>query len=151
MSTIEHSTMADRIAEYGIHAIFTHVCTDSRSGDSVYQAHFVIFNQDPGLVSDGNGGFILRDYRMGRGCTEGPDLAEVLGHVASICADVDNSESDTDGIFDEAFATWCNDLDRDPDSRAAEKDYRAAIDIRDRFIDWLGDDRYRDVVWDTDR
>lgn len=71
-----------------------------------------------------------------------PDLATVLDCLASDCATYDNARS---------FEEWASELGFDPDSRKAEKIYRACGDTYRALETLLGRDALQSLMFDTER
>lgn len=70
-----------------------------------------------------------------------PTAADVLDCLASDSSSVDQSD----------FETWCGDLGYDPDSRKAEKTYKACQHAAKRLKAFLGDDLYQALLYNTAR
>lgn len=71
-----------------------------------------------------------------------PTIAEVLDCLASDASTVDNAQG---------FEDWASDLGYDPDSRKAERTFKAVQRQSDRLRDFLGDSLYRTLLWETER
>lgn len=72
-----------------------------------------------------------------------PTLEEVVECVASDCASLGASPVGRISDFEE----WALDLGYDPDSRQAEKVYRAVVKQAEQFYRLLGPDHYEAIVW----
>jgi len=66
-----------------------------------------------------------------------PQTAEVLDCMASDSLGVDNTRG---------FEDWASEYGYDPDSRKAEKTYKTCIKQRDKFVHFLGQDLYSQLI-----
>jgi hypothetical protein len=88
------------------------------------------------------------NHRVGRititlGSDDGPpELSDVLEVLAADAAVVDEAQS---------FEDWAIQLGFDPDSRYAERLYRAAQRQACRLRELLGDEYYSRLLWETKR
>jgi hypothetical protein len=71
-----------------------------------------------------------------------PELASVLDCLASDAAGVENAQG---------FEDWCSDYGYDTDSRKPEKVYKACEREVDRLKRFLGEELYKDLLWNTER
>jgi hypothetical protein len=71
-----------------------------------------------------------------------PDLSEVLDAVAAEAAVVDEAGS---------YEQWAERMGFNPDSRSGERVYRAARRRARMLRGLLGEERYRQLLWDTER
>jgi hypothetical protein len=83
------------------------------------------------------------NYRMGTGHHgAAPRLIDVLDSIASDAAGVEDARD---------FETWASDYGYDPDSRKAERIYRACQRETTRLKKFLGDEAYNTLLWETER
>ena len=80
-------------------------------------------------------------FSMGYGLDREPTAADILDCLASDSASVENCVG---------FEDWAGDLGYDPDSRTAEKTFKACRKAAERLEKFLGRD-YRDLLYNTER
>lgn len=71
-----------------------------------------------------------------------PEVPSVLDCLASDAATIENSPS---------FEEWASDLGYDTDSRKAEQTFKACKHQAKRLRNFLGDDLYQQLLWNTER
>jgi hypothetical protein len=71
-----------------------------------------------------------------------PDLPDVLDMVAAEAAVADEADS---------YEQWAERMGFNPDSRSGERIYRAARRQAKLLRELLGEERYRQLLWDTER
>lgn len=71
-----------------------------------------------------------------------PLPADILDCLASDSASIENVDS---------FEEWADELGFDPDSRMAEKTYQICVKQAQRLKEFLGDQLYDQLLWDTER
>ena len=71
-----------------------------------------------------------------------PQADDVLDCLASDASGFENSRS---------FEDWAGDYGYDPDSRKAEKIYKTVERQSAKLKNFLGDDLYKTLLWDTER
>ena len=71
-----------------------------------------------------------------------PELSNVLDCLASDAAEIDNNPS---------FDDWASEYGYDADSRKAEKTFKACEHEAKRLQNFLGDDLYQQLLWNTER
>lgn len=81
-------------------------------------------------------------FSMGYAHTKEPTAIEVLDCLAS---DAGTTENNPD------FESWARELGYDDDSRKAERTYRVVSSQTERLKRFLGDDRYQELLWNTER
>jgi len=82
-------------------------------------------------------------FSMGRGHHgEPPGLATVLDCVGSDAASVENAKG---------FEDWAGEFGLDTDSRKAEKTYKTCVQQSVKLKVFLGDDEYRNLLFNTER
>jgi len=81
-------------------------------------------------------------FSMGPAHYREPTVAEVLDCLASDAASVENCSG---------FEDWASDLGYDPDSRKAEKVYRACNLQANKLQNLLGPSQYSILLYDTER
>lgn len=81
-------------------------------------------------------------FSQGPGIERDPRPEDVLDCLASDAADVENNTS---------FEEWAKDLGYDPDSRRAERVYRACLREAARLRRFLGAEKYHQLLWETER
>jgi len=81
-------------------------------------------------------------FSQGYGIKGEPRAEDVLSALASDSAGIENARS---------FEDWAGDLGYDDtDSRKAEKVYKACERQADKLKNFLGDDLYRTLLWQTE-
>lgn len=80
-------------------------------------------------------------FSQGYGISGEPTAADVLNCLASDSASVENARS---------FEDWASDLGYDPDSRKAEKIFKACETQAEKLKKFLGDDLYQELLWNTE-
>lgn len=71
-----------------------------------------------------------------------PTADEVLDCLASDAASIENARG---------FEDWASDLGYDPDSRKAEKIFKACERQTAKLKAFLGEDRYQELLWEVER
>lgn len=80
-------------------------------------------------------------FSQGSAHTEPPTLADVLNCLALDCSGYENNL---------AFEGWCDEYGYDHDSRKAEHTYKIIGRQAASLTAMLGDDLYRDLLWNTE-
>ncbi len=81
-------------------------------------------------------------YSQGPALTTEPAVGDVLSCLAEGAATVEGARS---------FEDWAREMDCDPDSRRAERAYRASIRQTKQLARWLGPDRYAELLLNMER
>jgi hypothetical protein len=81
-------------------------------------------------------------YLSSRMTPTAPEVADVLDCLASDASGVENSRD---------FEEWCSEYGYDTDSRKAEKTYRICAAQAEQLKSFLGEDLYKQLLWDTER
>lgn len=71
-----------------------------------------------------------------------PEAADVLDCMASDSAGIDNNQT---------FEDWAGEYGYDPDSRKAEKTYRACLEQAEKLKTFLGADAFDELLYHTER
>jgi hypothetical protein len=80
-------------------------------------------------------------FSMGMGLHGEPTVEDVLNCLASDSAGVENARS---------FEDWCSEYSYDTDSRKAEKTFKVCEKQAEQLKNFLGDDLYSTMLWDTE-
>ena len=88
-----------------------------------------------------NGRQMTLHFSQGYGISGEPTAADVLNCLASDSSSIENAGSSEE---------WASDFGYDPDSRKAEKIYRACVKEAARLKVFLGDDLYQKLLYDTE-
>jgi hypothetical protein len=81
-------------------------------------------------------------YSMGSGLSGNPTLVEVLSCLANDASTIEDTQS---------FEDYASDMGFDPDSRRAEKTYKACVKQSAELKTLLGKETYSTLLWDTER
>jgi hypothetical protein len=81
-------------------------------------------------------------FSQGYGISGEPQAADVLDCLASDAAGFENARS---------FEEWASEYGYDTDSRKAEKTYKVIEKQADKLKNFLGDDLYKELLWNTER
>jgi hypothetical protein len=81
-------------------------------------------------------------FSMGLGLSGEPKVGNVLDCLASDSASIENARS---------FEDWAGDLGYDTDSRKAEKTFKACERQAAKLKQFLGEDAYNELLWNTER
>lgn len=136
----DQPNVEDRIAEWGITSDATLLGTNDRNRSKENPEGEHIWRVT--LKCDGKE-FEVHEYTMGAGHGQTPpDTADVLDFFASEAAGIENARD---------FEDWASEYEYNEDSRSAEKTYNAFKTYTNSLRDFLGDDRFRLIVWETER
>jgi hypothetical protein len=133
-------TLADRIARDGITSTATPVRRDRDAEGWDHDLWSVTLERG---AAAGQAPFVMTvPYRMGIGHHGAePDAVTVLSSLLMDASSVENAGA--------SFEDWANEYGYDPDSRKAEKIFRACIDQTVRLREFLGD-LFGAYVWETE-
>lgn len=134
------ATMADRVREYGLRI---QVSTGKRMLDAdgwEHDAYRVKVTREHGKPPH-LGQSLTLPFRMGTGHNGSPPSAELI---------LDALASDASGT-DQTFEDWAADYGLDPDSRAAERTYKACVKVRKDLERLLSAADYDALLYSTER
>ena len=80
-------------------------------------------------------------FSQGYGINGEPEAASVLDCLASDANCIDNAQT---------FVAWASELGYDPDSRKAEKIFKVCEKQAEKLKNFLGDDLYEDLLYNTE-
>mgnify|MGYP001769558210 CR=1 FL=1 len=88
-----------------------------------------------------NGKQLTTYFSQGYGITGEPKPEDVLNALASDSSGVENARS---------FEDWASEYGYDTDSRKAEKIYNVCVKQSEKLKSFLGDDKYQDLLYNTE-
>lgn len=80
-------------------------------------------------------------FSMGSAHHGEPALADVLNSLALDASGYENAQG---------FEDWANEYGYDTDSRKAERTYKVCQRQSERLREFLGEDAYKDMLWNTE-
>jgi hypothetical protein len=81
-------------------------------------------------------------FSMGPAHSREPEVADVLDCLASDASGIENAKT---------FEDWAGEYGYDTDSRRAERTYRICVKQAEKLKQFLGDDLFDQLVWNTER
>lgn len=137
MTENQRPTLAERIATAGITMTSKQVPAPVNGTEWDRTAsHWTVT-----LTNPVTGETLTTEYHMGVLLTGEPDAAEVLDALVSDATGYDNADG---------FEDWAREYGYDPDSRAAEADYRSEGKRAETLRAFLGED-FRAFAYETER
>jgi hypothetical protein len=107
------------------------------------------------IINQNNGKAMSLYFSQGSAHVKAPTLEDVLDCLASDAASIENSKPSDEhprAIYsDTAFENWATEFGYDPDSRKAEKMYKATRRQAEQLKRTIGPEAYDQLLWHTER